>query len=66
MIQVEEPVTVAELATLLGRKPFHLIKELMDLGTFAAQKNELSGKDIEKLAARFGFAVRLIRPAVDL
>ena len=65
VIQVEEPVTVAKLATLLGQKPFRLIKELMALGTFAAQKNELSRKDIEKLAARFGFAVRFIRPAVD-
>lgn len=65
VIMVEEPVTVAAVATLLGQKSFHLIKELMALGTFAAQKYERSRKDIEKLAARFGFAVRLIRPTVD-
>ena len=34
VIQVQEPVTLAELAALLGLKPFQLIGELMKLGLF--------------------------------
>ncbi len=65
VIQVQEPVTVAEFAALRGQKPFQVIKALMELGIFPAQKDALSRKNIERLAAKFGFAVRFIRPAVD-
>ena len=65
VIPVQEPVTVAELATLFGVKPFHMIKELMGFGVFAESKAALSRAHIEKLAAKFGFTVSFIPPAVD-
>lgn len=65
VIHVQELVTVAELATLFGVKPFHVIKELMGFGVFAESKAALSRAHIEKLTAKFGFTASFIPPVVD-
>ena len=65
IIEIQEPVTVAEFAALRGLRPFQVIKELMALGIFASQTHALSRQNIERLAAEFGFAAHFIRSAVD-
>jgi len=56
VIQVQEPVTVAEVAALLGLRPFQLIGELMKSDVFKGIHDELPRKHIEKLASKWGFA----------
>lgn len=65
VIHVQELVTVAELATLFGVKPFHVIKELMGFGVFTESRTALSRAHIEKLTAKFGFTVSFIPPVVE-
>jgi hypothetical protein len=56
VIRVQEPVTVAEVAALLGWKPFQVIGELMKFHLLKSSQDKLSRKEIEKLASTMGFA----------
>lgn len=66
VIQVQEPATVAEVATLLGLKPFQVIAELMKFNVFKSIHDELSRQHIEKLASKRGFAACFVHaPTAD-
>ena len=61
VIQVQEPATVAEIAALLGLKPFQVIAELMKFDVFKSIHDELSRQQIEKLVSKQGFAACFVR-----
>jgi len=56
VIQVQEPVAVAQIAVLLGVKPFQVIAELMKDGAFKNIHDELARSQILKLFSKRGFA----------
>ena len=61
VIYVQEPVTVARMATLLGVKPFQVIAELMKDDVFKSIHDELPRGQIGKMLSRRGFAVMFDR-----
>jgi hypothetical protein len=63
LIHVQEPVTVAEAAILLGEKTHRVIGELIGSGIFKEPHDELTRKQIEKLALKWGFTVIFVRTA---
>ena len=51
--------TVKKLAALLGHKPYEIIGDLMEIGTFATTEFLLDFKTISRIARKYGFtAVR--------
>jgi translation initiation factor IF-2-like protein len=64
-IQVQEPATVQEVATLLGVKPFRILADLMTFGAFKNMRDELSRHQIEKLASKQGFTAHFVRKSND-
>jgi len=54
-IVVTEQTTVAKLAALLGRKPFQIIGDLMEIGVFASLHQLLGFEAISKIARKYGF-----------
>jgi hypothetical protein len=57
IIQIREPVTVGDLAALLGLKPFQLIAELMELKYMMSANDTLSRKQMEAIASIRGYAL---------
>jgi translation initiation factor IF-2 len=57
VIQLKTPVTVKELAPLIGQKPFQIIKDLMDLQIFANVNQTLDLETIAKLCEKAGYVL---------
>ncbi|MGN0873650.1 MAG: translation initiation factor IF-2 [Akkermansia sp.] len=61
VINVKAPVSVSELASLMGLKPFKLIAELMPMGVFANPGTMLDNDQISALCEKHGFAHERVR-----
>lgn len=57
LLEVNEFMSLAELAKLMDRKPAELIAKLFDLGMMATINQRLDMDSIEMVAAEFGFDV---------
>ena len=55
IIHIKPPITVKELATHLGLKPFQLISDLMEMNIFAAINHTLEPDIAANLCKRHGF-----------
>ena len=58
---VSETTTVRELAHLLGKKPFHIIADLMELGVFASVSQPLDFETVSAVVRKYGYTAK--RPA---
>lgn len=65
VIQVNEFMSLAELAKLLDRKPAELIAKLLELGMMATINQRLDMDTIETVAAEFGFEVAAVAEIGD-
>jgi len=54
-IFVSPQTTVRQLAALLGQKPFKIICDLLELGTFASVNDLFDFKMISVIARKYGF-----------
>jgi Translation initiation factor IF-2, N-terminal region len=57
-IIIPEGTSVLQLAALLGRKPFRIVADLMDIGVFANVNQLLDFETISKVARKYGYTVR--------
>jgi translation initiation factor IF-2 len=55
---VPEHMTVRDLAEGLKQKPFKIIADLMELGSFANVNQEISFKLIAKVAQKYGYIAK--------
>ena len=61
VINVKAPVSVADLATLMGLKPFKLIAELLPMGVFANPTTLLDSDQLAALCEKHGFAYERVK-----
>ncbi|MGE9291974.1 MAG: translation initiation factor IF-2 [Puniceicoccales bacterium] len=57
IIQVKPPIVVRDFAVLLGKKPFQLISELMEMGIFASMNQAIEEANAKQIAERHGFTL---------
>lgn len=57
IIQVKPPIVVRDFAALLGKKPFQLISELMEMGIFASMNQAIEEANAKQIAERHGFTL---------
>lgn len=55
VIVVRPPIVVRDFAGMIGRKPFQLISELMEMGIFASMNQVIEADVANDLAARHGY-----------
>ncbi len=55
---VHEPISVRDLAELLGQAPFQIIGDLMKLGVFANVNQHLAFEVVAKVALKYGYRAR--------
>lgn len=55
LITLKSPVIVRDLAEKLGRKPFQLIADLMELNVFANVNQAIDEPTAQRLSAKYGF-----------
>jgi hypothetical protein len=55
---ISAPMTVLQLAEMLGQKPYLVVADLMKLGLFASVTQVLPFETISRIARRYGFAAR--------
>src|SRR5690625_414238 len=55
VIAVRPPIVVRDFAGMIGRKPFQLISELMEMGIFASMNQVIEADVANDLAARHGY-----------
>ncbi|MBR5876456.1 MAG: translation initiation factor IF-2 [Akkermansia sp.] len=60
-INVKAPVSVADLAALMGIKPFKLIAELLPMGVFANPTTSLDSDQVSALCEKHGFAYERVK-----
>ncbi len=60
-INVKAPVPVADIAALMGLKPFKLIAELVRMGVFANPNTLLDGDQVAALCEKHGFAYERVK-----
>lgn len=60
-INVKGPVTVADLATLMGLKPFKLIADLLQMGIFANPATSIDTDQIAALCEKHGFSYERVK-----
>ena len=60
-INVKAPITVAELATHMGVKPFRLIAELLPMGVFANPGTTLDKDQVAALCEKHGFSYERVK-----
>src|SRR6266487_918101 len=53
-IVIPEQTSVSQLAAILGKKPFQIIADVMELGVFANVKQPLDFKIISSVARKYG------------
>jgi len=57
-LSVSEHTTVRQLAALLGEKPFKIIADAMELGTFATVDQPLVFGVITQIARKYGYTAK--------
>lgn len=60
-IHIPDPVVVSDLATALGKKPFVIIADLMELGGFFTKKDSVGFRIASKVVRKYGFRPQQIR-----
>ena len=55
LLHVKPPIMVKDLATAMGLKPFVLIKDLMDMGTFANQNQNVDADIVQRICDKHGW-----------
>lgn len=58
-LQVKTPIVVRDFAVQIGRKPFQLISELMELGIFASMNTGIDEEIATRLALKSGFELEI-------
>jgi translation initiation factor IF-2 len=58
-LQVKSPIVVRDFAIQIGRKPFQLISELMEVGIFASMNTAIEEEIAMRIAKRAGFALEV-------
>ena len=61
IINVKAPISVADLATLMGLKPFKLLAELLPMGVFANPTTLLDSDQLAALCEKHGFAYERVK-----
>ena len=54
-MQIKPPIVVRDFATVLGKKPFKLISELMEMGIFASLNQSIEENVASQVAVKHGF-----------
>ncbi len=57
-LSVSERTTVKQLAALLGEKPFKIIADAMELGTFATVDQPLGFEVVTRIARKHGYTAK--------
>lgn len=60
-INAKPPISVADLATLMGTKPFKLIADLLPMGVYANPGTTLDGDQMAALCEKHGFAYERVK-----
>ncbi len=55
ILHVKPPIMVKDLAVAMGLKPFVVIKDLMDMGTFANQNQNVDADIVQKICDKHGW-----------
>jgi translation initiation factor IF-2 len=58
-LQVRSPIVVRDFARQIGRKPFQLISELMEMSIFASMNSAIEEEVAERLARSHGYALEV-------
>lgn len=58
-LQVRSPIVVRDFALQIGRKPFQLISELMEMSIFASMNSSIEEDVAQRLAKAHGFALEV-------
>ncbi|MEX0331652.1 MAG: translation initiation factor IF-2 [Puniceicoccaceae bacterium] len=58
-LQVRSPIVVRDFALQIGRKPFQLISELMEMSIFASMNSSIEEDVASRLAETHGFALEV-------
>jgi len=58
-LQVKTPIVVRDFAIQIGKKPFQLISELMELGIFASMNTAIEEEVATRIAKIHGFALEV-------
>lgn len=58
-LQVKTPIVVRDFAIQIGRKPFQLISELMELSIFASMNTAIEEPIAQQLARKAGFVLEI-------
>ena len=61
VMNIKAPISVADLATLMGLKPFKLIAELMPMGVFANPGTTLDSDQVAALCEKHGFTYERVK-----
>ena len=61
IMNIKAPISVADLATLMGMKPFKLIAELLPMGVFANPGTTLDSDQVAALCEKHGFTYERVR-----
>ncbi len=61
VMNIKAPISVADLATLMGMKPFKLIAELLPMGVFANPGTTLDSDQVAALCEKHGFIYERVR-----
>lgn len=61
VMNIKAPISVADLATLMGIKPFKLIAELMPMGVFANPGTTLDSAQVAALCEKHGFTYERVK-----
>ncbi len=59
-ISIPDPVPVSELASALGRKPFQIIADPMEIGLFSNVRGVVAFDEASKIARKYGFLAQRI------
>ena len=61
VMNIKAPISVADLATQMGMKPFKLIAELLPMGVFANPGTTLDSDQVAALCEKHGFTYERVR-----
>lgn len=57
-LAIPEHATVSEVATLVNRKPFQIVADLMEIGIFVTFKEQLDFEIISRVVRKYGFIAK--------
>ena len=66
-ITVPDQMTVAELATALAQKPFRIVADLIDMGVFAGNNQQVDFNTISRVVRKYGLVAKVasLSPSSD-